>query len=208
MLNLVLDPWIPILRTDGSRNTVRPDQVAEASVAALDWPRPDLTLACLELLIGLAYLACPPSDGDAWLDGPPAAETFRAGLEPLASAFNLLGDGPRFMQDIDTLVGDANPPEMLFIDSAGESTSKKNADLMVKRDRYAALPPALAAMALFAPQDFAPSGGAGNRTSLRGGGPMVALVVPPEAGLWPMVWANLPFGEPFGVEDLDRLPWM
>lgn len=208
MLNLVTDPWIPVRRADGRPDTIRPDQIADPGIAALDWPRPDLTLACYELLIGLTYLACPPRDEDDWLDGPPDAARLASGLALLAPAFELLGDGPRFMQDLERLDGAPNAPDMLFIDSAGDSTAKKNADLMVRRHRYDALPPALAAMAVYALQDFAPSGGAGNRTSMRGGGPMVTLVNPPEPGLWAMIWANVPYGAPLGSGDLDRLPWM
>ena len=97
---------------------------------------------------------------------------------------------------------------MLFIDSAGDSAARKNADLMVRRGRYEALPLPLAAMALYTLQAFAPSGGAGNRTSMRGGGPMVTLVRPSTEGMWPLVWANVPNGEPVTDEDLEALPWM
>ena len=206
MLNLVSDPWIPVLRRSG-RDTIRPDQIAEPDVLRPDWPRPDLNLACYELLIGLVYLAHPPNGSDDRVH-PPDAATLRAAMKPLAPAFNLLGDGPRFLQDLEPLEGNGNSPEMLFIDSAGESTAKKNADLMVRRGRYPALPLPLAAMALYTLQAFAPSGGAGNLTSMRGGGPMVTLVKPAAEGLWPLVWANVPQGEPLGPEKLDELPWM
>ena len=206
MLNLVSDPWIPVLRRSG-RDTIRPDQIAEPDVLRPDWPRPDLNLACFELLIGLVYLAHPPKGGDDRAN-PPDAATLRTAMKPLAPAFNLLGDGPRFLQDLEALEGDGNPAEMLFIDSAGDSTVKKNADLMVRRGRYQALPLPLAAMALYTLQAFAPSGGAGNRTSMRGGGPMVTLVKPAEEGLWPLVWANVPRGEPLKPDDLEALPWM
>ena len=209
MLNLVSDPWIPVVRRSG-RDTVRPDQIAEPDVLRPDWPRPDLNLACLELLVGLTYLAHPPQGGDD-RGSPPDAATLRSAIKPLAPAFNLLGDGPRFLQDLEPLKplnGQGNRPGMLFIDSAGGSTAKKNADLMVRRGRYDALPLPLAAMALYTLQAFAPSGGAGNRTSMRGGGPMVTLVKPAAEGLWPLVWANVPRGEPLDPEDLDALPWM
>ncbi|MBZ0128731.1 MAG: type I-E CRISPR-associated protein Cse1/CasA [Rhodobacteraceae bacterium] len=204
MLNLITDPWIPIRRTDGGPDVIRPDQIADPTVASLDWPRPDLTLACYELLIGLVYLACPPLNARASRARPDQAALQRA-LRPLVPAFNLLGPGPLFMQDYQSFNEPPNPPDMLFIDSAGGSTAKKNADLMVKRDRYSVLPLPLAAMALFTLQAFAPSGGAGNRTSMRGGGPMVTLVLP-EGGLWEMIWANVPYGAP--LTDLTRLPWM
>ena len=46
--------------------------------------------------------------------------------------------------------GEVKSPDMLFIDSAGKSTAAKNADLMVKRDRYTDLTLPLSAMALYA----------------------------------------------------------
>ena len=206
MLNLVSDPWIPVLRSSGP-STIRPDQIAEPDVLRPDWPRPDLNLACYELLVGLVYLAHPPKGGDDRAN-PPDAAKLRTAMKPLAPAFNLLGDGPRFLQDLEPLEGGGNPPDTLFIDSAGDSTAKKNADLMVRRGRYQALPLPLAAMALYTLQAFAPAGGAGNRTSMRGGGPMVTLVKPEEEGLWPLVWANVPRGQSLAPDDLESLPWM
>ena len=206
MLNLISDPWIPVLRRSG-RDVIRPDQIAEADVLRPDWPRPDLNLACYELLIGLVYLAHPPKGIDDSAN-PPNAAALRWAMAPLAPAFNLLGAGPRFLQDLEPLEGEGSPPDILFIDSAGASTAKKNADLMVRRDRYEALPLPLATMALYTMQAFAPTGGAGNRTSMRGGGPMVTLVKPAAEGLWPLVWANVPVGEPLKPKELNVLPWM
>lgn len=202
-LNLINDPWIPVIRAGGPV-VIRPDQIADADVLRLDWPRADLNLAGMEFLIGLVYLAHPCVNRAT----PPDADTLRRALAPLAPAFNLLGDGPRFLQDREELDGSLNPPDMLFIDSAGDSTAKKNADLMVRRRRYQGLDLPLAAMALFTMQAFAPSGGAGNRTSMRGGGPMVTLVRPEADGLWPLIWANVPHGTPLPATDLHRLPWM
>lgn len=208
MLNLIQDAWIPVRRKDGSRAVIAPWQMADDTLAFPDWPRPDLNIACLELLIGLVFLADPPRDAEDWQDRrTPDPERLREKLAPFAPAFELMGDGPRFCQDreaFDTGVNDPNPPDMLFIDSAGGQTIRNNADLLVKRDRYPALDPATAAMAIYTLQAHAPSGGAGNRTSMRGGGPMVTLV-DPGGGLWPLIWANVPDGTPAGPQDL---PWM
>ncbi|GKY89143.1 hypothetical protein STA1M1_30120 [Sinisalibacter aestuarii] len=125
-------------------------------------------------------------------------------LASCAPAFNVFGDGPRFLQDLEDLDGAPNPPEMLFIDSAGANAARNNADLMVHRGRYAALGPALAAMALYTFQAHAPAGGAGMRTSMRGGGPMATLI-DPGLGLWSLVWAYVPDGHP---GDPSTLPWM
>lgn len=205
-LNLITDAWIPVSCRSG-RRVIRPDQIAEPDVLRPDWPRPDLNLACLEFLVGLVYLAHPPRGSDD-RENPPEAGVLREAMAPLARAFELLGDGRRFLQDFDPLEGRGTPIERLFIDSAGDSTAKKNQDLMNRRGRYGALPLPLAAMALYTLQAFAPQGGSGHRTSLRGGGPMVCLVRPDAEELWPLVWANVPHGEPLVPTELEALPWM
>lgn len=208
MLNLITDAWIPVRRKDGSRAVIAPWQMADDTLAFPDWPRPDLNIACLELLIGLVFLADPPRDAEDWQDRrTPDPDRLRERLAAFAPAFELMGDGPRFCQDREAFevgVRDPNLPDMLFIDSAGGQTIRNNADLLVKRGRYPALDHATAAMALYTLQAHAPSGGAGNRTSMRGGGPMVTLV-DPGGGLWPLVWANVPDG---AAADPLALPWM
>lgn len=207
-LNLIEDPWIAVRRLDGSRCRIAPWQMADPDVAAPDWSRPDFDIACHEFLIGLVYLADPPADATDWKHrAAPDPERLRDKLAPFAPAFELLGAGPRFLQDFDSLEGGPRPVDMLFIDSAGDSTTAKNSDLMVHRDRYGALDLPTAAMALYTLQDFAPAGGSGIRTSMRGGGPLVTLVDPREGAgaLWPLIWANVPYGRPGRIEDL---PWM
>ena len=217
-LNLVTDPWIPAFR-GGERITLRPDQMAEERIVRTDWPRADLNLACLELLVGLLYLADPPRDDGDWRERyeKPDPARLRAALEPFAPHFELTGKGPRFLQDLERFeeevkTGESSRPDMLFIDSAGERTARKNADLMVKRGRYGKLSLPLAAMALYTLQSFAPSGGAGNRTSMRGGGPMVTLMKPLDADshpLWRLVWLNVPEGERLPAQRAtEALPWL
>lgn len=204
-LNLIEDAWIPVVSKDGGRRVIAPWQMADADLLRPDWPRADLNVACLELLIGLLLLADPPEDIDDWDERQtPDPERLRARLAPFAPAFNLLGDGPRFLQDWHAIENDSNSPDLLFLDSAGGQTVRNNADLMVWRDRYPALALPLAAMALYTFQSFSPAGGAGNRTSMRGGGPLLTLVEPGN-GLWPLLWANTPYGRPAGPDDL---PWM
>tara|TARA_Y100000815_G_scaffold271754_1_gene299052 strand:+ start:1440 stop:3014 length:1575 start_codon:yes stop_codon:yes gene_type:complete len=203
-LNLISDSWIPVRLKDGSRRTIAPHQMTDPEIAAPDWPRADLNLACYELLIGMVFMATPPEDDFSWEGGRPDPVRLQERLAEYASAFSLLGDGPKFLQDLEDLPGAPSGPDLLFVDSAGGNTAKNNADLMVHRDRYAALDLPLAAMALYAFQQFAPSGGAGNRTSMRGGGPLVTLA-DPGTGLWDLVWANVPCGRPANPGDL---PWM
>ncbi|MDP2699915.1 type I-E CRISPR-associated protein Cse1/CasA [Thalassospira sp.] len=204
-LNLITDPWIPVIDKSGNRRIVAPWQIADSALFRPDWPRVDLNIGCLELLIGLVYMADPPTSGDDWEDrATPDPERLREKLAAYAPAFNLIGDGPLFLQDLEPLGGEPNAPDMLFIDSAGVNTAYKNADLMVHRRRYTGLDLPLAAMALFTIQAYAPSGGAGNRTSMRGGGPMVTLV-DPGLGLWSIIWANVPSSTQAAMSEL---PWM
>lgn len=205
-LNLIADTWIPVRCSGGGVSMVRPDEIADVDVAFPDWPRPDLNVACLEFLIGLVFLADPPTDLDDWhARRAPDPKRLRAAFARLESAFNLTGGGPLFLQDLEPLEGEPSPTDMLFIDSAGGNTARNNADLMVRRNRYPDLDLPLAAMALYLLQAHAPSGGAGNRTSMRGGGPLVTLVDPGTDRLWDLIWANVPYGRPAAP---DVLPWM
>lgn len=203
-LNLISDPWIPVLDTSGARRVIAPWQMADPDLQRPDWPRADLDIACLELLVGLVRLVDSPAHADDWEDRQkPDPDRLRDRLAPFAAAFDLLGEGPRFLQERGGLDGEVRPPDTLFIDSGGEGGA-----LTVREGRYPALDLPLAAMALYAMQTQAPSGGRGNLTSLRGGGPM-SVLVDPGRGLWPLVWANVPDREPDERPATpDDLPWM
>lgn len=133
-----------------------------------------------------------------------------AAFAPFADDFLLDCAGPRFLQDFDELEGDANPIETLLIDAPGANTVKLNKDLFIKRAGVTRLSRAAAAMALYTLQQFAPSGGAGHRTSLRGGGPLVTLATEGEreTSLWQRLWLNVP---EIATEDYAKkniLPWL
>ena len=192
-------------------------QTACDAPVEFDWPRPDFNIASYEFCVGVLAVAFQPSN-ELWQklwNEPPSRSDLEAALRPLLSAFNLNGDGPRFMQDFEAFsTNDPNPVEALLIDTPGFNGQKKNADLLTHRERYAQLGLPAAAMALYALQQFAPSGGAGNRTSLRGGGPLTCLVLPsgePES-LWRKILANLPLVD--GLIELDGaalkriFPWL
>lgn len=219
-LNLLADPWLPVIKSSEIVK-IRPDEIADPGTTRLAWPRPDFNLACLELLIGLVSMAYPPKDDADWekkLENPDT-DQLRDRFEEFAGYFYLGGSGPRFLQDIEPFEYDINPSQikpvdMIFIDSPGDATVKKNSDLMVKRDRFLSLMPAEAAMALYTLQAFAPVGGSGNRTSMRGGGPMTTLVQPLELEntknpLWRLVYSNVLPGTPLPPHDAHQaLPWI
>lgn len=206
--DLRLESWIPFRRRDGRIEHLPPWGITDGHdgpnpIVALAAPRPDLNGALHELLIGLFSVALALPDMRAWRNAlePQSPETLRAALMALPPAFNLDGDGPRFLQDLaaaDFAAVGPTPVENLLIDAAGENTQKLNKDLFVKRGRIARMGRAGAAMALFTLQAYAPSGGQGHRTSMRGGGPLTTLVDPretPDQPMWSMIAANLMLAE-------------
>lgn len=220
-LCLLADRWLPVRRRSGTVDVVAPAGISATEadpVVALDWPRPDFRLAGLEFLAGLLATACPPANTREWVrgyDAPPDAAALANAFAPLDHAFVLDGDGPRFMQEVDDFASGVNPAAALLIEAPGASTAKLNTDLIVKRGQVSAMSRATAAMALFTLQTYAPSGGAGNRTGLRGGGPLTTFAIPPalsgqnEVLLWHLLWCNVPCGEVPDLAELPRvLPWL
>lgn len=223
-MNLLEAPWLPFRARDGSLSYRPPAAIADPDIVDLALPRADIQGAAYQFLIGLLQTAWPPEDYGDWVDRriePPGVEALEAAFAPFAAAFALDGDGPRFMQDLDPLE-DAKPGPVagLLIDSPGANGLKLNTDHFVKRGRVEAICEDCAALALFALQINAPSGGAGYRVGLRGGGPLTTLVLPddPEASLWHRLWLNVvpitaiaPNGKPGGApraDDDTLFPWM
>ncbi|MDD9985157.1 MAG: type I-E CRISPR-associated protein Cse1/CasA [Spirochaetaceae bacterium] len=118
----------------------------------------------------------------------------------IAPAFDLDGPGARFLQDTDVLEGaEVKAVSTLLIDTPGKNTLSNNADLFVKRGGAPVMSRAAAAMALYTLSAYAPTGGAGHRTSLRGGGPLTTLVVASHRQygdtLWGRLWPNVETSE-------------
>lgn len=200
--NLISKPWLPVQRRSGAVECVAPsqinDRIDENPIVGFAWPRPDFNGAAHEFLIGLLATTVAPADDDEWQEwwfDPPTPEMLEEGFARVAHAFNLDGAGPRFMQDIDPLDGaKTEGVGALLMDAPGAQTLRNNADLFVKRGNTVALCRAAAAMALYTLNAYAPSGGAGHRTSLRGGGPMTTLVVADHdqgRTLWGRLWPNV-----------------
>lgn len=216
--DLRTEPWLPWRRRSGAVEWGPPAALvdglaSENPVVALAAPRPDFDGALQEFLIGLLSAALRPADEHAWRalwNAPPSREALQAALDALPPAFDLDGDGPRFFQDLSAAdFGEAEPgtADQLLIDTPGDQGVRLNKDLFVKRGRAARMSRPAAAMALITLQTYAPAGGSGHRTSLRGGGPLTTLVDPrvdaegrPRAdhqSLWAKLWAN--------VETLEQL---
>jgi CRISPR system Cascade subunit CasA len=214
--SLLDQSWLPVLRRDAATGAVRRDRIrpcditegiAAEPVVGFDWQRPDFDAASREFMIGLLATACPPRDDRDWLDlwrDPPSPEQLAVAFAPFARAFVLDGEGPRFLQDHDELAAEPQSVAGLLIDSPGEI------DLFTKRGRVPFVARATAAIALYALQTFAPAGGRGHRTSLRGGGPLTTLALPAEpSSLWHLLWLNVPNYDAPASGDLDVVfPWL
>ena len=231
-LNLLTYQWIPVLRRNGMTSYIAPceltDQLTSNPIIAFNSPRPDFNGALAQFLIGLLQTALPNlkaakwrqwdiSQSDAQLPTPSELKRLFSPLEP---NFNLFGDGQRFMQDLELTGGESKPIAALLIEQPGQQTLEKNADHFIKRGQIDQLCPACVATALFTLQINAPSGGAGHRTSMRGGGPLTTLVISRNqenpSCLWEMLWLNVLTQTEFeiytqlklhDVENKNIFPW-
>ena len=146
--NLLSDPFLPVVMRSGVQKWLAfPDLVAGAASNSsdedypveLNWPRPDFNMASFEFCVGVISLAFDLRNEDDWRSfwlRPPNRDVLAEKLAPLAHAFCLNGEGPRFLQDYESLQGDESPIELLLIDSPGQNGQRKNLDLLTHRDRY------------------------------------------------------------------------
>jgi CRISPR system Cascade subunit CasA len=196
-MNLLEEPWLPVRRADGSRTWIAPTALSDSTLVAFDADRPDFNGALAQFAIGLLQTTAPVETNTEWrglFRSPPDAATLEQWFAPLRAAFDLDGDGPRFMQDLSLRPdeGAVNDISALLIEAPGEQTLKNNADHFIKRGQVDAVCPHCAATALLTLQINAPSGGAGHRTGLRGGGPLTTLVAcQPPRSLWHDLWLNV-----------------
>ncbi|NMG44765.1 type I-E CRISPR-associated protein Cse1/CasA [Aromatoleum toluvorans] len=215
---------LPLLDRTEKAEGHSPTAIARPDLIDIVAARPDFRSALYQFLIGLLQTTFAPEDEDEWLEyweSPPDENALKAAFAPWRDAFVLDGDGPAFMQDLDLPNGEEKPIASLLIDAPGDKTIRDNLDFFNKRDRVEAMCPACAAIALYALQINAPSGGVGHRVSLRGGGPLTCLLVPSAIdgtppSLWHRLWLNvLPRnkiaqlnGSCTGQARSDILPWL
>ncbi len=222
-MNLIHDPWIPVRRRGGATDRIRPAQIAENDdpPVAPASPRADFDGALAQFLIGLLQTCLAPGDEGDWedrLERPPTVAELDAAFGRHAHAFEVDGDGPRFMQDFEPFekpgASERRPAESgieaLLIEAPGAQTLRNNADHFIKRGHVEALCPACAVTALFTLQLNAPAGGKGQMSSIRatnkeknagkdspGQGTLTTMVIldPEGSGLpdtlWHQLWLNV-----------------
>jgi CRISPR system Cascade subunit CasA len=201
--------WLPVALVNGQRAIVRPCDITRPDIIRLATGRPDCDISLTEFLIGLLAVAIGPADNDDWAAryaAPPTAAALEAAFAPFAPAMMLDGDKARFFQDREPFEGAMTQVDAFFMDTPADHFQVDNRTMILSR--------AGAALALATLQTSAPAGGAGHRTSLRGGGPLTTLVVPGvgnlrEPTLWQRLWANVPADFLASSEEAERVfPWL
>lgn len=199
--NLLKDRWLKISLKQGLRDAgILVSEIGNPDFVDLYAPRADFKGALYQFLIGLLQTTFAPADRKEWVkywkQPPTETELFAAFVE-FETAFNLdtVNGKPAFMQDLDLADGTENKIANLLIEAPGDNTIKNNQDHFIKDERVEGISPYWAAIALFTLQINAPSGGQGHRVSLRGGGPLTTLILPPDEPeyntLWHRLWLNV-----------------
>lgn len=218
--NLLDERWIPVRRRSGVCDTIAPHELADAVDPPLHLasPRSDFDAALAQFLIGLIQTCAAPEDRSAWRAGlkkPPTPSTLAEAFAPYRKAFNALGPGPRFLQDLElspTCDDNSCDVQQLLIEAPGQQTREQNTDLFVRSGVIQHLSLPMTVAALLTLQLNAPSGGRGYRTSLRGGGPLTTLAR--GTTLWETVWLNIsPVSEGYFLKPTDAdlpkvFPWL
>jgi len=214
--NLIDESWIPVRCASGTRRWIPPWRISDRTDPPLrvDTGRPDFDGSLLQFLIGLMQTTSAPADNRAlrkMLESPTAPEKLRERFEVVRYAFDLDGDGPRFMQDL-TLEAEKSKCvaiNALLVDTPGESGH----DHFVKRDHVRRLSKAAVAAALYTAQTNGKPPGSGHRTGIRKNGPLTTLIA--GATLFESVAANVltrvNFANVPGRHDLDidsSFPWL
>jgi CRISPR system Cascade subunit CasA len=217
MMNLTTDRWIPVIRSDGTTDTIAPWEITTGNTqpVRLNTTRPDFDGSIIQFLIGLVQVTMPPVTNREWLrrfKTPPSPQELETAFMKYVDAFNFYGDHSRFMQDGDFERKTARSIERLFVGAPGKQTLDFNTDHFQKRHTLNHICVHCGVMALLTAQ-LTTGDGTGYRTSIRGAGPLTTLVM--GKTLWETVWLNVLCQDQFETlgnaskdARMDLFPWM
>lgn len=161
-MNLTTDPWIPVVRADGGSELLSlQDLFAKAGEVRDLLAKPHERVALARLLLCVAQAALDgPADDEEWVECAPLIQPrVEAYLKRWAPAFELLGEGQRFLQ----------LPNLAPGKDTGEGTPKTKLDLALATGNNSTLfdnaagevrdlSPARLALNLLVFQSFSPGG--------------------------------------------------
>lgn len=217
-MNLINDPWIPVLRMDGTQERIVPWQIAEVDNPVIDIaaPRPDFQGALYQFLIGLLQTSFAPEDQDEWLqywEKSPDAIVIKEKFGNFSSAFELFNPNSySFLQDNSIELKKPESISQLLIGEPGVNTVKNNQDHFIHAGEKLGFCEACSAITLYVLSLNGPPGGAGHMSGLIGNGPVVTLAKIDGNTLWQNLWINIlteyDFGEKATKVSDDIFPWM
>lgn len=222
--NLLDEAWIPVRREDDSHDLIRPCQISETEnpPIRLDAPRPDFNGALIQFLIGLVQTTFAPRherEWRRWFKSPPSPAELDAACDWCRDAFNVDGNGPRFMQDLDRECLSATSAmsiQQLLFDGPDKKVVEDNKDHFVKSTELHFSAP-WAAIVLFTRQinayHLTAGGGRFHWATIRSSYPATTVVL--GGTLWETVWLNVLVADDFETlaEQRERdkkniFPWL
>lgn len=187
-MNLLIDPWVPVLDTCGHRWITLREVLCTDEEWNLALPRDDMELAALQLLVSLTQVLFPPADQAALrerLKSPLSESEYSKAIKRYLSWFDLNHSVTPFMQTRGVSAKEPTPIQKLFIGlPEGNNHAFFNAE-----GEIAAVCGGCAAIALFNQASNCPSFGGGFKGSLRGSAPITTLIDAPT--LRRRIWENV-----------------
>lgn len=215
--NIITDAFLPVRLADGTRKRIHFAELTAHNpknpVIDFDSGRGDFNGALLQFAIGLFQTVMPPADTKEWFkiaDNPPNPAKLQEILEPYVPFFYFNGEAGSFLQDLELDVNEHKKWQIisLLLDSNnGKSFFKKP-------ETVSQMCHACTVMGFLSLHVNANEGGAGQRTSLRGGGPLTTVIC--GNNLWETIWLGVMDGlsnESLYLEDAWKnaesiFPWL
>lgn len=219
-MNLIKDKWLPIKRLSGKVEEIPPIELTNNyttdPVVDIISPRPDFRNCLYQLLIGIIQVTVNPEKEKSWTRlwyTPPSPDELKEKFSKYEECFEIDSKDCAFMQDYKLTDYKEESLKNLFIElPANDHFHKYSPE---KIDTY------WAAVALYTLQTYAPAGGRGHKTGLRGGGPLTSILLPETqdnktSTLWEKLWLNIISqediniipGDKYRKEFGDTFPWM